>query len=66
MKEVVTITKNELEYKCAKLIHEFMKLTTETAGNDLRLLMQGMILASFTARLVISVFDEEENNETAR
>ena len=61
MKDVVTITKDELENKCAELIHEFMELTTETAGNDIRLLMHGMILASFTARLVISVFDEEEN-----
>lgn len=59
MKEVVTITKNELENKCVELIHEFMTINTETAGNDPRLLVQGMILASFAARLVISVFDEE-------
>lgn len=61
MKDVVTITKDELENKCAELIHEFMDITTETAGNDMRLLLHGLILASFTARLVISVFKEEDS-----
>jgi len=61
MKDVVTITKDELENKCAKLIHEFVKIANETVGNDMRPLMYGMILASFTDRLVRSVFDDEED-----
>ena len=63
MMDTITITKNEFENKCAELIHEFMTITTETAGNDLRLLMHGMILASFSARLVIRVFDDEEHGD---